>query len=196
MIKKKFLIVVVIGPDGSGKTFLIDFLKKNFLKKNYSTQRIHLKPSLLKSKITKVSNPHSKPVRSNLTSCLKLLFWLISYYTFFLINFFLRTKKIFFFDRYVHDIIVDPLRYRIKIDKKILFILSLFPNPDFWCFMTGDPKKIWSRKKEVKFDILKIQLNKYRKLKKKFKNSLSISKRKQFPAVFRILLKKYKFINK
>ena len=195
MIKKKFLIVVVIGPDGSGKTFLIDYLKKKFLKINYSTQRIHLKPSLLKSKITRVSNPHSKPVRSNLMSCLKLLFWLLSYYAFFFVNFFLRSKKIFFFDRYVHDIIVDPLRYRIKMDKKILFILSLFPNPDFWCFMTGNPKKVWSRKKEVKFEILKKQINRYNKLQKKFKNSLSISRTKQFIHVYETVLKKYKLIN-
>ena len=106
-------------------------------------------------------------------------------------------KEIIFFDRYVHDIIVDPLRYRINLNRKsILFLLNLFPMPDFWCFMTGDANQIWSRKKEVKFEILKTQLSKYKKLKVKFKNSLSISKKKQFDVVFNIIQKKYRSINK
>jgi thymidylate kinase len=196
-MKKNFFIIAVIGPDGSGKTLLINYLRKSFNKINLKNERIHLKPTIFKSKIRKVSNPHSKPARSNLMTIIKLLFWLLSYYLFYIINFIENKKVVFFFDRYVHDIIADPLRYRINLDEKILFyLLNLFPKPDFWCFTTGDAKKIWSRKKEVKFDILKVKLNRYRKLKKQFRNSLSISKKKQFPTVFRILLKKYKFINK
>ena len=106
-------------------------------------------------------------------------------------------KEIIFFDRYVHDIIVDPLRYRINPNRKsIMFLLNLFPMPDFWCFTTGDPKQIWYRKKEIKFEILKTQLRKYKKLKTKFKNSLTISKKKQFDFVFKIILKKYRSLNK
>ena len=41
--------------------------------------------------------------------------------------------------------------------KSIMFLLNLFPMPDFWCFTTGDPKQIWSRKKEIKFEILKME---------------------------------------
>jgi len=195
-MKKKFLMVAVIGPDGSGKTLLINYLKKKFDKINLNNERIHLKPSLIRSKITKVSNPHSKPPRSNLISIMKLLFWLLSYCLFYLLNLINNKKKIFFFDRYVYDIIADPLRYRIKLNKEILFILNLFPKPDFWCFMTGEPKKIWRRKKEVNFEILKEQINRYNKLKKKFKNSLSISKTKQFINVYETLFKKYKLIDK
>ena len=54
-MKRKFLIVAVIGPDGSGKTLLINYLKKKFNKISLNNERIHLKPSLFKSKITKVS---------------------------------------------------------------------------------------------------------------------------------------------
>ena len=195
-MKKQFLIVAIIGPDGSGKTLLINYLKKKINNINFKAKKIHLKPSLFKSNITKVSNPHSKPPRSNLMTILKLLFWLLSYYIFYLINIFTRKKMIFLFDRYVHDVVVDPLRYRIKLDKKILFLLNLFPKPDLWCFMTGDAKKIWRRKKEVKFEILESQIIKYAKLKKKFKNSLSVSKKKQFILVYEALFKKYKLINK
>ena len=45
-MKKKFLIVAIIGPDGSGKTLLINYLQKKFNKINLKTERIHLKPSL------------------------------------------------------------------------------------------------------------------------------------------------------
>ena len=196
-MKKKFLIIAIVGPDGSGKTLLINHLKKKLYSVGLKNKRIHLKPSLFRSKITKVSNPHSKPPRSRFMSILKLIFWLFSYYVFYILNLINGKKEIFFFDRYVHDIIVDPLRYRINLNRKtILFLLNLFPIPDFWCFMTGDANQIWSRKKEVKFEILKTQLSKYKKLKVKFKNSLSISKKKQFDVVFNIIQKKYRSINK
>lgn len=196
-MKKKFLIIAIVGPDGSGKTLLINHLKKKLYSVGLKNKRIHLKPSLFRSKITKVSNPHSKPPRSSFMSILKLIFWLFSYYVFYILNLINGKKEIFFFDRYVHDIIVDPLRYRINLNRKtILFLLNLFPIPDFWCFMTGDANQIWSRKKEVKFEILKTQLSKYKKLKVKFKNSLSISKKKQFDVVFNIIQKKYRSINK
>ena len=46
---RNFLIISVIGPDGSGKSLLIDYLIKEF-KKKINTIKIHLKPAIFKKK--------------------------------------------------------------------------------------------------------------------------------------------------
>ena len=57
--------------------------------------------------------------------------------------------------------------------------------------MTGEPKKVWLRKKENEFKVLKKQINKYKELKKTFKNSISISKKQEFNNIFQLILKKF-----
>ena len=57
--------------------------------------------------------------------------------------------------------------------------------------MTGEPKKVWLRKKEIEFKVLKKQIKQYAELKKKFRNSTSISKKQEFYNIFQLILKKF-----
>ena len=188
---RNFLIISVIGPDGSGKSLLIDYLIKKFKKKKINTIKIHLKPAIFKKKKHIVKNPHNRIPRSSIFSNFKLFYWLLIFWIYFLFNF-KKKKKIFFFDRYPHDILIDPLRYRIKFPNTFLQkILDFFPKPNYWIFMTGEPKKVWLRKKEIEFKVLKKQINKYAELKKTFRNSISISKKQEFYNIFQLILKKF-----
>jgi hypothetical protein len=163
-----------MGPDGSGKTFFINYLIKKLKIKNIIIKRIHLKPALINSNIKNVSNPHSKKPRNVLFSILKLLYWLLTYYLFGLLKYFPNKKKIYIFDRYVHDVLVDPLRYRVKLNFIIKFIINFFPKP------------------EIKYDTLSKQLISYKKLKKKLSNSFFISNKFDFIEILNVIKKKIK----
>ena len=77
------------------------------------------------------------------------MYWIINYQIFKIINY--NSKKIFFFDRYIYDIIIDPLRYRFSLSNKLTkLIIKFIIKPDLIILLTGNPNKIYSRKKELK----------------------------------------------
>ena len=154
--KKSHLVISLMGVDGSGKTTLSK--KLNFFFK--SSTYLHLKPYiLLKDKRTVVLNPHKQKKSTKIVSLLRLLSWLVSYKVFFLQS---KKKKIYIFDRYAHDILIDPLRYRHNLSKNLTrSILNFFPEPDLWIFLKPSLKTIKSRKRELSDIELKHQIKKY-----------------------------------
>ena len=89
-----------------------------------------------------------------------MAYWLFLYNIYFLVIK-LYNKQIFIFDRYAHDLLIDPVRYRYSLNENITrIILKFFPHPDLWVIMSGNPKIIWKRKKEVKLKIIINQVKK------------------------------------
>ena len=174
----KNFIITFLGPDGSGKSTTINYLIKHFKKKKLDYKYIHLRPRIIKHREKPVTNPHGKIPRSSLLSFIKLVYWIILFNFYFLfVN--LISKKIYVFDRYPHDLLVDPLRYRFKLNKKLaLFMLNFIPHPDLWINMSGNSDVIWKRKKEIKEHILKKQLKSYKKFLKNKSNKIEIKKKK------------------
>lgn len=169
-MKKKNKIIVFLGVDGSGKSTVIKSLIKN--NKNFET--IHLVPRLFLRKYNKAINPHNKKRRGKLFSFFKIIYWILSYYLFEIAN--INKNKTFFFDRHIYDVIIDPQRYRFSLSKKLtLKIISLIRKPDIIILMTGDPKKIYLRKKEVKLNDLSILNNKYINYIKQFENKIILN---------------------
>ena len=153
---KKNIIIALMGVDGSGKTTIAKELKKIFKNSKY----LHLKPYILfQDRRTVIKNPHYQKKSSFIISLLRLLSWLISYKIFFFLK---QNKNIFFFDRYAHDILIDPLRYKLSLPRSLTkIILSFFPKPDLWIFLNPSLKIIESRKSELTKNELKRQINDY-----------------------------------
>ena len=151
-------IIAIMGVDGSGKTTIAKHLNKRLKKSKY----LHLKPYILfKDRRRVVQNPHLEKKSSFGVSFLRLLSWLISYKVFFRSN---KNFKACIFDRYAHDILIDPIRYKHNLSKGLTkFILNYFPKPDLWVFLNPNLKTIKSRKHELPDKVLKHQVFNYSK---------------------------------
>ena len=101
------------------------------------------------------------------------------------------SKKIYIFDRYPHDLLIDPVRYRFQLNKNITeTLLNFLPQPDLWINVSGNSNVIWRRKKEIKLYETKKQLKLYKKfLKKKF-NMIEIKKKNDYLKIIKYLINK------
>ena len=167
---KKKIIVSLMGVDGSGKTTLAKKLHKMFNGSKY----LHLKPYILfQDRRTVIKNPQHQKKSIFILSLLRLLSWLVSYQVFFRFN---KSRKIYIFDRYAHDILIDPLRYKHSLSNNLTkFILNFFPKPDLWIFLNLPLKTIESRKCELSTNELKRQIKDYTKFFRNHKNVLELT---------------------
>lgn len=186
--------IAVLGPDGTGKSTIAKLLRREIcrimLKDDENVTIMHFRPSIfpnLKKLIygrkydeaaENFTSPHrAKPV-GFLSSLLRLSYYWLDYVIGYW--FYLRKKciagKIFIFDRYFYDFIVDPHRSRIDLPKWIRsFFLNITPKPDIVIFLDCDAKTILGRKRELAEDEIIRQLSLYRSLSKKYKNFYSIN---------------------
>ncbi len=173
MIKKTFtpagLVISFLGPDGSGKSTIIDELLDNqlpFLRHDY----FHLKPIIKKPSSTEnkvVDDPHKFPVYSKFKSIIKILYYIGLYNTGWLLNVLplKRKSSLVIFDRYYDDMLVDYRRYRYGGSIALARIVrSIIPRPDIYFILVADPKVIYKRKQEVTFEELQRQLKEYKNL--------------------------------
>ena len=168
-MKKRSLTIAVLGPDGSGKSTLIDEItcaNLPFEEKYY----FHLKPIYSKeanNENQRVDNPHFYPLYSPLKSYLKLIYFLYQYNTGYRKNIvkLISRSSIIIFDRYYDDILADQKRYRyggsIMIAK---WIKRYIPKLDLYIILYAKPDVIFKRKKEVQYNELKRQLASYESL--------------------------------
>ena len=191
MIKlKKKLIISLMGVDGSGKTTLAKRLNKIFKKSKY----LHLKPYILfQDRRRVVKHPHNLKKSSFIISLFRILSWVISY-KFYFQN---KSKKIYFFDRYAHDILIDPVRYKHSLSKKLtILILNFIPTPDLWIFLNPSLKTVKSRKQELSDKELKKQIKDYTKFFINQKNVLTFNTRIHKKILIKEIEKKIKYYTK
>ena len=188
---EKQVHIVFLGPDGSGKSSIINKIKKELDENKISNKHIHLKPNFFFNKTSKpTKDPHNQLLRSNFLSFIKLIYWLILFKVFFFIEKFLK-NRVLLFDRYPHDVAIDPIRYRFDLSKNLTFkILDFFPKPHYWIIMTGNPKKIFERKKEVKLKTIINQISKYESFAKKKTNSILITRLEDYSLITKLIFKK------
>jgi thymidylate kinase len=158
-----------LGPDGSGKSTVIDGLLKNrlpFRRKDY----FHLKPIVNKKSFTNnemITDPHKYNPYSKSKSYIKLLYFIYQYSFGWMKNISkLKIKSsLIIFDRYFDDLLVDNKRYRYGGSMAIAKLARLFiPKPDLYFILTADANIIYERKQEVPFEELERQIVEYRAL--------------------------------
>ena len=166
------LFVVLLGPDGVGKSTLIGRLTVALCSAAFTRYRIfHWRPMVVvrqKETGRPVSDPHDEPARGTLGSVAALLVVFLDYWLGYLLVLrpLLARSGLIVFDRYFQDLLVDPLRYRYGGPTWFARLLSRFVPPPDLVFLVLDAEEevILSRKREVPREELRRQRASYRQL--------------------------------
>lgn len=155
------------GPDGSGKTTVIDLLLERLAPVFRTAHKYyHFRPTLfgnlgevahsagLKKEVDRdYSKPHRGGKTGAFSSFARLLYYSLDY----IIGYFVKVKtvtritRIVIFDRYYTDIICDSRRSRIYLNYKFLYGFGklFIPSLDYNILLTAGTDTILARKKEL-----------------------------------------------
>jgi O-antigen/teichoic acid export membrane protein/thymidylate kinase len=144
------LHVVFLGPDGVGKSTVIDEVRERiapaFLETQYQTFARGILPARPKE------GPHALPPRSLPESMIKAAWWLLCYGPGYLNSVHPTVARggVAINHRYLVDAIVDPHRYRYSGPIKLVrWIWRFVPKPDLIIFLDAPVEVICARKQEM-----------------------------------------------
>lgn len=170
-------IISILGPDGSGKTTVINQLKKDLSPAFRKVQQYHLFPK--KEDNNSINqNPQGQEARGTLLSILKLCYFVYLYNWGYLKLIYPAKIKstLTIFDRYYDDILIDPIRYRNGTSQKtVIFFGHLIPRPQLWIVLDAPTDVIQKRKTEVTPTETERQRNAYIAFTKSKKNCLLVN---------------------
>ena len=176
---KKTSRIAFFGVDGAGKTTILHGLKETLPHFAKGVDVYHVRPLLLSKQQDDpkavLDNPQGKPLRSKFTSVLKLFYFLAIYWIDALkIR---RQPSVQLYDRYFHDMIVDPKRYRFGGSVKLLsFIVRFTPKLDLAVLVDIAPEVAQTRKQEVSMQETSRQCSAYHQtIAKHFKTHIIVS---------------------
>lgn len=168
--KPPFPWLAFLGPDGVGKSTVIEGVEDLLAPSRLKSLLVHWRPKMSGHEPTDgvpVTDPHARPPRGFIASTLALILlwfrWMVGRFG--------RTwhqrakEKILVSDRYYPDLLVDPLRYRYGGSLGLArWIFRFFPKPDLTLILHGDPGVIRKRKQEVPAEEVTRQVAAYRAL--------------------------------
>lgn len=155
------------GPDGSGKTTVIDQILERLAPVFRTAHKYyHFRPALfgnlgevahsagLKKEVDRdYSKPHRGGKTGALSSFARLLYYSLDY----IVGYFVKVKsairitRVVIFDRYYTDIICDSRRSRIYLNYKFLYWFGklFIPSLDYNILLTARSETILARKREL-----------------------------------------------
>ena len=147
------LLVAVLGPDGAGKSTLIQALQKQLMGPFRRTAVLHLRPHFgVRAVGPGPTRPHDKPARPTAVAMAKLLYYWIDYE----LGYWLRVRPLLarstlvLFDRYYPDVLVDPRRYRYGGPMGFArLIAKLVPRADVILVLDAPERELLARKQEL-----------------------------------------------
>lgn len=180
VLRPSGLVIAVLGPDGSGKSTLIEGIRRELGQLFRRTDYIHLRPRFLRQGgvgILPTTDPHRLPPRGTIASLAKLVMYVTDSWLGHALRVFplKRHSSLVIFDRYPHDMLADPKRYRLSTPRWInALLLKPVPLPDMWLVLDAPAAVLLGRKAEVSAAACEEQLVGYRRLLQNFQNAVGI----------------------
>jgi thymidylate kinase len=164
-----------LGPDGTGKSTVIERLPAALPNEPISVKVHHWRPQVLFRKEFRgpVTEPHGRKPRSSGLSALALLVpvldWWAGYWTQIFPDRMRGTLVVF--DRFFADILVDPRRYRYAGPRWCpALLMHLLPQPSVVIVLEAPASVVYSRKQEIAPEEIERQRSDYRALESRFSN--------------------------
>jgi thymidylate kinase len=163
------LHVVMLGPDGVGKTTVVEELQHDLASAFCGIEYGTFAPGLLPTKPnpTGGGQPHGKPPRSLPASIIKAIWWIVYYSVGYHVTIrpVLARGGLALNHRYCVDAMVDSRRYRYKGPQWLLRLAwRVARKPDLVFLLDAPPEVVQARKKEVAFEETVRQRDAYRDL--------------------------------
>lgn len=186
------LSVVLLGPDGSGKSTIAKLTLERVSGSFHGEKLLYWRPFLLppigRLKIWDAQEesqinprPHDHPRQNRYKSLLRFIYYLFDYVIGYPIKVYWGKvkKKIIIFDRYYYDYLVDMQRYQFNIPKWLpKFFLPIIPSPDITIYLDAEPEELIRRKQELPLREVQRQIYEFRKIILTIPNSYSITTNK------------------
>lgn len=164
LFNQRGLFITFSGPDGCGKTTLMNAITEHFSTVNPPV-KFHFRPQLIPNlgEVAVTLNikhtidrrytiPHRSKHKGKFESHVRLFYYLMDYILgYYLIILPLRWRKnIILFDRYFTDLVTDSERVSIFLDYKYLNLLNIIiPMSDFNFIISVNPLEVRLRKQEL-----------------------------------------------
>ncbi|MEA5163507.1 hypothetical protein U5903_22275 [Cereibacter johrii] len=158
--------IAFLGPDGAGKSTLIKALRTRMAPVFHGSTSFYWRPRLLPSpgrlrfwnpSLEKEENPdpHNVIPHGKVASLARLLYFSLDYILGYFVLVHPRTicKDLVIFDRFLNDIRIDQLRYRMNVPELMLrFVERFVPKPDIIFALYGPPEVLHARKPELSIE--------------------------------------------
>lgn len=181
--------IAFMGPDGCGKSSVIETVADQFAPIFNQVDRYHMRPSVITKKggsKGSVTDPHGQAPRGMLASIAKIFYMAADYFAGYLLRIrpaMIRTRLVIF-DRYIYDLLVDSKRVRYGGPAWMLRLLArIVPSPELVILLDAPPEVLWSRKQEVTFDEVVRQRREYLSLARLLPSAVVIDASQPLPDV-------------
>jgi thymidylate kinase len=156
VIQPRGINVVLLGPDGAGKSSVIAALEQHLYGAFDRSVCWGFAPPLhrlFRRGPKSTSEPHALPPRSQTVSLVRAAYWLAwSTCGYPVLRLALARSTLVLNDRHFVDILVDPKRYRYGSPEWVLRVLwRLMAKPDLVLLLDAQPAVLQARKQEVSF---------------------------------------------
>jgi thymidylate kinase len=180
--------VVILGPDGSGKSTVSGLVASQLERAFRKTWRFHWRPNLL-PKLGRDAASTPKRARAEegppetskykgIISLLRFLYYWMDFVCGYWLVIYLRKAQatLIIGERYFPDVVVNPHRYGFAVPPWLLRIAAkTVPSPDLTVLLKGDPQVIFTRKPELSIATISKQIREYEKELPLWDNSVIIS---------------------
>jgi len=171
---------VVLGPDGVGKSTTILRMQAELQRLLGPCRKERWRPGVVRQVTPDSSNrmPHARTPRGNIASILSILGLALDFNIGYLISAYpaMARSETLIFDRYFHDLLIDPKRYRYSgpmgVPRSIRRLIP--PRKTIFIILDADEDVILRRKQELSQDELRRQRVAYKDFSSSVSNAMIV----------------------